>query len=120
MRRQDAYELGQDRGRCVASWVDSPEVGQEISRELDWVGYRIVDDENRQDVFSMICGEAESNGRDFTPWEHTAHALNSLPEDGRDPETGQFTLDPETAWEAYDEGISAGIEAESASRDWSA
>jgi hypothetical protein len=42
------------------------------------------------------CFEAESNDRDFSPFEFTASEIN-------------HSTDPETYWEAYEKGISEAI-----------
>ena len=85
------YNEGYDRGYSIASWNDLPDIGETIRRTI----------ENKDDAleaFSMLCHEAESMNRCYTPFEHTAHALNDRE-------------DAEDAWDAFDEGIAEGIRA---------
>lgn len=98
-------ELGNDRGYNVASWQDSPEIGDEIPREVDWVGYRTVTEENQGEVWEMFARESESNGRQYSPFEMTAATINEL----ESILSGDF-------WSAFDEGIDDGIAAEYRSR----
>jgi hypothetical protein len=51
------------------------------------------------------ASEGESASRDFSPFEHTASAINNLPDD----EDAEITSDE--AWEHFDSGISDGIAA---------
>jgi len=98
--KKEIHESGYLRGWNVASWQDVPAIGTEIPRHIDWVGYRIVDTENQRDVWEMYCFEAESHGREFSPFEHTAHDLNEI------AESKSYDV-----WEIYDAGIAAGIRA---------
>jgi hypothetical protein len=92
--------MGFERGWNVASWCDLPEIGQEIPRHVDWVGYREVTAENLRDVWEMYCHESESNDRQFSPFEMTAHDLNELADSK-----------PYDPWEIFEDGIRAGISA---------
>lgn len=97
MNKREAYSLGYDRGRNVASWTDMPEIGQKVPVDIDWQGIGTIADVSGQiDAWEALCFEAESRDRDFSPFEFTAHAINE-------------SRDPETYWTAFDEGISAGI-----------
>lgn len=100
MNKKEAYALGYERGKDVASWQDMPEVGDTLPRHIDWMGlpHLLVTRDDRLEAWSMLCNEAESHGRDFSPWEHTAHAINT-------------SRDPEGYWETYDQGITDGISA---------
>ncbi len=100
MNKREIYNMGYRRGWNVASWQDMPEIGDELPRHLDWVGYGTVDHENQIDVWEMICGEAESSDRSFSPWDHTAHALNDIADSK-----------PYDVWQVYDDAILAGIRA---------
>ena len=93
------YNEGYDRGYSIASWNNLPDIGETIRTDLDWIGIGTI--ENKDDAleaFSMLCHEAESMNRCYTPFEHTAHALNDRE-------------DAEDAWDAFDEGIAEGIRA---------
>ena len=99
MNKKQAYELGYDRGWNVASWTGMPEIGQRLSRDLDWQGIGTIDDVGDQiDAWETLCSEAESNDRCFSPFEFTASEINK-------------SRDPETYWEAFDAGVQAGIQA---------
>lgn len=99
MNKRDAYSAGYDRGWNVASWQDMPEIGSRLTPDVDWQGIGTVETVADQiDAWEALCGEAESHGRQFSPFEFTSHAINS-------------SRDPEGYWEAFDEGISAGMRA---------
>ncbi len=93
---KDAYERGYKRGDSCASWCDMPEIGDAIPRSVDWVGYRVVTDENQADVHTMYAHESESNNRQYSPFEFTAHEFNS-------------SDDSEALWGAFQAGIDDGI-----------
>ena len=101
---QEWYEEGFDRGYSIASWVDIPEnlegcaeycgcCETELARVSCWMVYE--------------AGEAEANGRQYSPFEFTAHEINSL-----DGENYEHEGAAEAVWAAFDEGIADGIEAE--------
>jgi hypothetical protein len=96
MRKREAYELGLDRGRNVASWVDMPELGTKIPRNIDWVGYDVVTGENLADVMELYAFASEENGRQYSPFEETASEFNRA-------------RNSESLWEAFDRGITDGI-----------
>ena len=90
------------RGKSVASWCDMPEFGKTYRTESD--GDVVCEDRDlAADIMQSLAYEAESNGREYSPFEFTAHALNERE-------------DSEEAWEAYQEGIDAGISAEISAR----
>jgi len=104
--RDEVYEMGRERGGNVASWTDIPEVGSPIDTFLDWQGLGdVVTEDNQADYMEMLAFAAESNSRDFSPFEFTANELNGL------EETADFEV-----WEAFDEGIADGIRADIAER----
>jgi len=103
MAKSKWYAEGKSRGRSIASWVDIPEIGSQIPRELDWVGYGEVTADNIRDVIEMIALDGESGSRDYSPFEVTAHAINE-------------SRDPDKAWSDFDEGILAGVRKEISSR----
>jgi len=93
------YNEGHDRGYGIASWNDLPDIGETIRADLDWIGIGTI--ENKDDAleaFSMLCEEAESINRCYTPFEFTAKALNERE-------------DADDAWNAFEEGIAEGIRA---------
>ena len=92
----EVYEAGFMRGNNCASWCDMPDIGEKIPRHIDWVGYGVVTEENQHEVHELYAMEGESNSRDFSPFEFTAHELNEM-------------SDPDAAWEAFDAGIHAGV-----------
>lgn len=98
----EIYLAGYSRGWNCASWQDIPGIGSTVHTDAD--GKVEVEDENDQaDAMSSLAFEAESNGRDFSPFEFTAKELNDRE-------------DSEDAWEAFEAGISDGISANIASR----
>jgi hypothetical protein len=98
MKKSEAYEMGFERGESVASWIDIPELGTEI-KHIDYVGYETVTEENFLDVMEMFAFEAESNGREYSPFEFTASEFNKA-------------RNSESLWEAFDNGIADGIRKE--------
>lgn len=94
---RDWYQEGYDRGYSIASNQDLPEIGEEAPREM--LADVVEDVADAEEVFFHFCYEAESNNRDFSPFEFTAAAINELGEDS------------EEAWGAFDQGISRGFEA---------
>jgi hypothetical protein len=66
----------------------------------------VVDAENIREVHESLCFEAESNGRSYSPFEHTAHRFNELG-DG-----GWFVPSSKEAWAAYDAGVCDAIHAD--------
>ena len=93
----EIYLSGFERGYSAASWQDLPEIGSKLPRHIDYQGIGEIETEQDQaDALQMLASESESNSRDFSPFEYTAHELNERE-------------DSEDAWEAFDEGISDGI-----------
>lgn len=104
---EEWYQRGKERGKNISSWIDLPEIGDRIDKFLDYIGIgdRIETVEDASEYFSVLCSEAESNGRDYSPFEFTASEINSLDIEGEEG-------DSEIAWNAFDEGISEAFEAE--------
>lgn len=97
MNQREAYRMGYQRGWNCASWVDVPEIGSTLPRHVDWVGIGTIEDEaGQRDAMELLAGEAESGDRDFSPFEHTAHAFNEA-------------RNGEALWERFDAGIAKGI-----------
>lgn len=100
-QEQDAYKRGFERGFNVASWQNLPEVGEEIWTDGD--GKVTVDEDNQWDVVQSLAYEGESNDRQFSPFEFTAHEFNE-------------SEDSDELWSAFDSGIGDGIQANIAER----
>jgi hypothetical protein len=98
---RDSYTRGFERGYNVASWQDIPEIGAELW--LDSEGKITVDVDNLWDTIQSLAYQGESNDRSFSPFEFTAHEFNEAD-------------NAEGLWEAFDAGISAGIEQNLAER----
>lgn len=93
----EIYLSGFERGYNAASWQDIPEIGSTLSKSVDYQGIgEIESTQDQADALQMLASESESNSRDFSPFEFTAHDLNERE-------------DSEDAWQAFDEGISDGI-----------
>ena len=113
-------QAGYDRGYGTAMLVDWPEIGEEVLTEAD--GKIVVGEDNFEDVFLSICGDAESNGRQFSPFEFTARELNNLqngmhqkhfayvaeivpyPDDGSALPEKEYDV-----WDVFEEGIYKGF-----------
>ena len=63
----------------------------------------VVTPENIREIHQSFCFSAESNSRQFSPFEFTAHAVNELGDD----EDAETTSDE--AWEAFESGVSDAI-----------
>lgn len=92
---RDAFDAGYSHAHGIACH-NVPTLGAEIWTESE--GRVVVDADNIREVHESLCFEAESNARSYSPWEFTAHKINSLP-DG----------DVEDAWVAYDDGVASAI-----------
>lgn len=95
------FQDGIERGRAVASWIDLPQIGSVVLTESD--GRIVITKENQADVWVSLCYDAESNGRQYSPFEFTARELNDLHESK-----------PYDVWEVFESGITEGI-----NREWS-
>jgi hypothetical protein len=93
--QQDAYLRGFDRGFNCASWQDLPEIGSKVRTESD--GRVTVSEDNQWDVVQSAAYESESNDRQYSPFEFTASEFNESEDES------------DELWEAFDNGISAGI-----------
>lgn len=98
---RDAYEAGFERGYNCASWVDVPELGAKLFTDSD--GRVTVSADNVADIMQSLASEAESNDREYSPFEVTAYAFNAA-------------RNSEARWEAFDTGITDGINANLAER----
>lgn len=97
MNKRQAYNMGKERGYNIASWVELPELGQNIDKSIDWIGLgETVTKDNAGDYFEILCQESESMGRDYSPFEITASEFNSC-------------FNSESLWGEFDRGISKGI-----------
>lgn len=98
--KREAYTMGRTRGYNVASWVDMPEIGQTLGRDIDWQGIGTIETvEDQLDAWAAMCSAAEGNDRDFSPFESTAHEFNEQLDRSAD------------LWEAFEDGITAGLNA---------
>ena len=92
MDRDTAFNQGKHYGFNAAIYC---EVGGEDRNNCD-----CGDDTNVltvcEECLSSAAAESERMARDFSPWEFTAHDINE-------------SDDAEELWEAYDDGVDAGI-----------
>lgn len=103
---RDEYETGHERSAFAAGYDHAhgiachnvPRIGESYwTDDQGNVTPRDVDE--ARELHESLCYAAESNARCYSPWEHTAAEINSLPE-----------FDAEAAWEAYEAGVAAAIE----------
>lgn len=97
----DAYQRGWAHGHGFACH-NVPKLGQKLWAES--LGRVTVDAGNIREVHQSLCFEAESNSRQFSPFEFTAHEFNSA-----DGENGENEGASESLWEAFDAGIADSI-----------
>jgi len=88
-----AWNKGYNRGHGIACH-NVPQLGAKLFSEA--LGRVTVDADNIREVHESACFEAESNSRDFSPFEFTAAEFNR-------------SEDADALWEAYDYGIAAAI-----------
>jgi hypothetical protein len=93
---KDAFEAGYNHAHGIACH-NVPRVGEEYWTESEG---RITPEtpEEARDLHASLCYDAEMNARCYSPWEFVAHEINSL--DG---------FEAESAWEAYDAGVTLAI-----------
>jgi len=92
---RDAFEAGYNHAHGIACH-NVPVIGTEYLTDSE--GRVVADLDNVSDLHGSICYEAEMNARCFSPWEHTAHRINSLEE-----------FEAAAAWDAYEMGVAAAI-----------
>ncbi len=106
---KDAYQRGWNHGHGFAC-QNVPTIGKTYWTEGE--GRVKCDAENIRDVHASLCYAAESNSRQFSPFEFTAYEFNSAETD----EDGNWNPDLEGAseelWAAFDAGISDSISAD--------
>jgi hypothetical protein len=91
-----AYRMGWNHGHGFACH-NVPSIGDSICRSIDWIGLdKVVTSENIAEYHKLLCFVAESNFRDFSPFEFIAHEFN---------ESEHF----ESLWEAFESGVSDSI-----------
>lgn len=94
---KEVFNEGKHRGHNIATWVDMPQAGDTLRIDGDRI--EIIDTATLQDAMERIAYTNESVGRDQSPFEYVAQAINDRP-------------DSEEAWERYQAGIDEGIRAE--------
>lgn len=91
-----AYRMGWNHGHGFACH-NLPSIGDAIDRSLDWIGLgKIVTADNIAEYHEMLCFAAETNSRDFSPFEFIAHEFNE-------------SEDSESLWQAFESGIADSI-----------
>lgn len=92
------YERYYRMGRRHAFGVvgsNVPRIGNRIDRSVDYVGLGpVVTAENAKEYHELLCYAAEQNSRQYSPFERTAHEINS-----------DEVLGSEYAWDAFDSGV---------------
>lgn len=88
MNKREARALGRDAGRSSAE-------NNAWDAFYEWKMSGDLDDTLFEHVTS-VAFEGEQNSRQFSPFEFLAHDIND-------------SRDPEGVWEAYDQGVAAGI-----------
>jgi hypothetical protein len=101
---RDAYADGWNAGHGIACH-NVPQLGAKLWLESEWHNV-VVDADNVREIHESLCFEAENNGRQYSPFEHTAHRFNSL------GEGDEATPSAWEAWEAYDAGVCDAIHAD--------
>ena len=98
--KKEVFELGKDRGYGIGSSIDIPEIGAVIPQyDLPNFSGEIEDIYDLEEVYFETCWEAESNSRQFSPFEFTAQMLNSFQN-----ENGNYVYPVEQTWGTYKPG----------------
>ena len=93
---EKAYRLGWNHGHGIACH-NVPEIGDSIDRCVDWIGLgKTVTAENIAEYHELLCFAAESNSREYSPFEFIAHEFNE-------------SDDSESLWEAFESGVADSI-----------
>lgn len=91
-----AYRLGWNHGHGIACH-NVPSIGDSIDRSVDWIGLgKTVTPDNIAEYHEALCFAAESNSREYSPFEFTAHELNELE-------------DSDDLWCAFESGVADSI-----------
>ncbi len=91
-----AYRLGWNHGHGIAGH-NVPSIGDRICPSIDWLGLgKTVTSENIAEYHELLCFAAESNSREYSPFEFTAHEFNE-------------SDNSESLWEAFEAGIADSI-----------
>lgn len=99
---RSAYRRGWNHGHGFACH-NVPKLGDRLWVES--LGRVTVDRDNIREVHESLCYAAESNSRQFSPFEFVAREFNSA-----DEEIGEGVT--ESLWEAFEAGISDSIGAD--------
>jgi len=92
----EVFAEGKRRGLGIGSGVDMPQAGARCYVD-DGSLVEISDTASLQEAMEYQAYNAESHGRDYTPFEFIAEAINER-------------RDSEEAWEQYGKGVTAGIQ----------
>lgn len=114
--REDIVRAGIERGEELLKWADTPEVGEEVDEPDVEVRGVIETLDEAEEVFQQRFYAAEENNRQYSPFEFTAAKLNCLESAEIQIGEGAEPLIEWDVWEAYEEGISAALDAEVAVR----
>ena len=91
-----AYRMGWNHGHGIACH-NVPDIGDRICPSIDWVGLgKLVTADNIAEYHELLCFAAESNSREFSPFEFIAHEFNE-------------SDDSESLWEAFESGVADSI-----------
>jgi hypothetical protein len=91
-----AYRLGWDHGHGIACH-NVPSIGDSICRSVDYVGLgKTVTVDNIAEYHEALCFAAESNSREFSPFEFIAHEFNE-------------SDDANELWGAFESGVADSI-----------
>lgn len=94
-----AYRMGWNHGHGIACH-NVPEIGDRIDRCVDYVGLgKTVTPENIAEYHELLCFAAESNSREYSPFEFIAHEFNE-------------SEDSESLWESFESGVADSIHAD--------
>lgn len=101
---REIRETGFNHGWNAASWVDMPEIGQTISKDIDWQGIGTIESKSEAiDAWEMIILENLGNDQSAER-AGLAYGINQ-----RSEEIDEFAA--ESGWEQYESSQLRGIHA---------
>lgn len=95
MNKKEIFNAGYSRGYAAGDNIDLVDIGDYTSHDGDRVK---VTSDNWMEIHSSFAWEAESNDRQFSPFEFLAHELNEIA-DSKSYEV----------WDVFDEGVNKGV-----------
>jgi hypothetical protein len=109
MTKKEIEQLGIERGYHIATWLETPAIGDKIDSTVDYVGLDSeegkVTKDCQEDYWFLLCSSAEEHARQYVDFSGLANTLNQL-EDQK----------PYDVWAVFEQGLEKGYRKESRNR----